>query len=506
MRHVGPLRPAPLPRLALPTVESGRVTWLRHIVIVGGGTAGWMVAAALGRMLGVATTRISLVESSDIATIGVGEATIPPIVAFNRMLGIDEAEFVRETAATAKLGIEFVNWGRLDHRYFHPFDRYGADFGGLPFPHFWLRARRLGLKAPIDAFNVGTLAARAGKCAIPGGKQVGAPPYAYHFDAGLYGDYLRGYAGQKGVVRVEGRVTGVVRTEEGSIEALRLADGRSIEGDFFIDCSGFRALLIEGALDSPFEDWSRWLPVNRAVVAPSRRMPALRPITRSTAREAGWQWRIPLQHRTGNGYVFCDAFLSEAAAMEDLVRDLEGHGADEPRLLRFTTGCRSRQWVGNCVAIGLAAGFLEPLESTSIHLVQAAISKLLAFFPTGANDSVLAGRFNREMGDLFANIRDFLVAHYVLTERNDTEFWRHCRTLPVPDTLAERIASFSARGEVIPAHQDLFRDSSWFAVLHGQGVKPASYHPITEALEAAVLRKTLNSIHRDVAEKVAGLR
>lgn len=485
--------------------EMHAVTRLRHIVIVGGGTAGWMVAAALGRMLGTATTPISLVESDEIAAIGVGEATIPPIVAFNRMLGIDEADFVRETEATSKLGIEFVDWRKPGHRYFHPFDRYGVDIDGLPYTHYWLRARRLGLSAPIDAFSVGTLAARAGKCAIPGEKQRDTPPYAYHFDAGLYARYLRHYAERKGVIRIEGRVTSADQAEDGAVTALRLADGRTIEGDFFIDCSGFRGLLIDDTLKSGFEDWSQWLPVNRAAAVPSRRMAELRPMTRSTAREGGWQWRIPLQHRTGNGYVFCDGFIDETDAVEALVRDLGEHCSEEPRLLRFTAGYRPRQWVGNCVAIGLAAGFLEPLESTSIHLIQAAISKLLAFLPIGERDGVLRNRFNREMGDLFTSVRDFLIAHYRWSEREDTEFWRHCRALPVPETLAEKVASFSQRGEVIPVHQDLFRDASWFAVLHGQGLEPESYHPIADAIGEGELRARLSLIHRRVAGKAEAL-
>jgi len=367
-----------------------------------------------------------------------------------------------------------------------------------------LRGRKLGLTAPIETFSVEALAARAGKFADPANREGAKPAYAYHFDAGLYALYLRRYAEGNGVARVEGRIT-AVGCEGEMIASVRLDDERVIEGDFFVDCSGFRALLIGGALKSGFEDWSRWLPVNRAVAVPSTRLPTLRPMTRSTARAAGWQWRIPLQHRTGNGYVFCDGFLDEAGAIEAIVRDLGELRTGDPRVLRFATGYRRRQWVGNCVAIGLAAGFLEPLESTSIHLIQAAISKLLAFFPTGGGDGVLANRYNREMGDLFLGVRDFLIAHYVRTERDDTEFWRHCRSLPIPDTLAEKLASFSARAEVIPTHQELFRDSSWFAILNGQGVEPTGYHPIADTLSESDLRKKVSAIHRAVASKTAAL-
>ena len=485
--------------------ETPRGDRLRHIVIVGGGTAGWMTAAALARMVGVATTAVTVIESDEIGTVGVGEATIPPILAFNRLLGIDEADFVRETQATFKLGIEFVDWAWLGHSYFHPFGNFGTDIDGMAFTHFWLRARTLGLKAGIEAFSLEAAAARAGTFAKGNAGEAG-PAYAYHFDAGLYARYLRSYAEQRGVTRVEGRIAGrTLAPLNGEITAVQLADGRQIEGDFFIDCSGFRALLIGEALGSRYEDWSRWLPANRAVAMPSARLPALKPYTRSTARDAGWQWRIPLQHRTGNGYVFCDAFLKEQDAIDTLVGDLGTKASADPRTLRFTTGCRPAQWVGNCVAIGLSAGFLEPLESTSIHLIQAAISKLLAFLPTGRLSDFMSARFNREMSALFAGVRDFLVAHYVLTERTDTEFWRHCRSIEIPDTLQEKLELFAVRGEIIPSHQELFRETSWFAVLHGQGHTPNSYHPIADYLNAGELRRRITEMHKAIVGRVTGM-
>lgn len=482
---------------------------VRRIVIVGGGTAGWMAAAALARVLGTHGPSITLIESDAIGTVGVGEATIPPITLFNKLLGIDEDDFIRRTGATFKLGIEFVDWLRVGHRYLHSFGLYGVDMNGIAFTHYLLRVWREGAAFDRDSFNAEAQAAHRGRF---GRTPPGSPPtmprinYAYQFDAALYAAYLRDYAERLGVGRVEGRVVDCERQpEREGIAAIRLDDGRRFEGDLFIDCSGFRGLLIEQTLGAGYDDWSRWLPANRALAVASPRLASLPPYTRATARDAGWQWRIPLQHRTGNGHVFCDAFTSEDAAREMLLEGIEGEPIGEPRLLGFTAGMRRRQWVGNCVSLGLASGFLEPLESTSIHLVQAGLSKLLALFPQAQPDPALVARYNDEMAALYEGVRDFIVAHYVLTEREDTPFWRHCRAMSLPDSLASRLDRFRARGEVGVGGMELFRETNWFAILHGQGLTPADYHPVADAMDPALLRQRLDQIRAGVARRVEGL-
>jgi len=480
---------------------------IRRIVIVGGGTAGWMVAAALAKVVGTRTHSITLVESDQIGTVGVGEATIPPIALFNKLLGIDEDTFVRETGGTFKLGIEFVDWLRLGHRYMHSFGLFGVDMNGIPFTHYWLRSMRNGAATDKDLFNAEAEAARQGRFArTPPGAPATMPRinYAFQFDAGRYAAFLRSHAEERGVERVEGRVAQVGRdSASGVLTDLLLDDGRTLGADFFVDCSGFGGLLIEKTLGAGYQDWSRWLPANRAVAVPCARSGTLLPYTRATAREGGWQWRIPLQHRTGNGYVFSDGFVSETAATDALMGRLDGEPLADPRVLKFVTGCRQRSWIGNCVAVGLSSGFLEPLESTSIHLIQAAISKLLAFFPQRRIEPAIAERFNREMTLLYETTRDFLVAHYKLTERDDTEFWRYCRTMDVPDTLRAKLDLFRSRGEVMPAGHELFREGNWFAVLYGQGLEPDGYHPIADALAADELGRRLDQIRAGVGARVA---
>ena len=477
---------------------------IRRIVICGGGSAGWMTAAALAKMLGDHGPRIVLVESDEIGTVGVGEATIPPIVQFNAMLGIDESEFVRETQATFKLGIEFVDWHRLGARYMHPFGQFGADMNETSFVHFWLRAVSLGLSPDLAPFSVETKAAqqqlfspRAGN--RPDGAKIF---YAYQFDASAYAAFLRRFAERLGVERIEGRIDRVdVNREDGFIDSVVLADGRTIEGDLFIDCSGFRALLIGEAMGEPYEDWSRLLPANRAIAVPSKRVSDPLPYTRSTAREAGWQWHIPLQHRTGNGYVFCDAFLSEDEATRLLLERLEGDPLADPRVLRFTTG-RRRGWVRNCVSIGLSSGFLEPLESTSIHLIQVAINSLLTLFPDRSCKASLGDRHNRKMDDLTVGIRDFIMAHYCITERDDTEFWRHCRSMELPDSLREKIELFRSRGEVLASSSDLFKEVNWTALFIGQGVHPSAWHPLADAMSERDLRHNMQLISATIAGRL----
>jgi tryptophan halogenase len=474
---------------------------------VGGGTAGWMTAAALARRLG-GSVRITLVESEAIGTVGVGEATIPPIVQFNRFIGIDEDAFIRETQATFKLGIEFVDWVRPGHRYIHPFGLFGADMNEISFNHFWLRWMLAGGDPDPTLFNTEARAAFAGRFARTAGAGGKGPKlsYAFQFDAGLYAAFLRRFSEALGVVRIEGRVLSAeLRGEDGFIEAVTLEDGRQIAGDLFLDCSGFRGLLIEEVLHAGYEEWSHWLPANRAAAVPCERIGPPEPYTRATAREAGWQWRIPLQHRTGNGYVFSDAYLSEDRAIELLLSRLDGKPQADPRILRFTTGRRGASWVKNCVAIGLSSGFLEPLESTSIHLIHAAIVKLLAFFPDRNFDPALAARFNGEMAPLIEGIRDFLIAHYKCIEREDTDFWRYCRHMDVPDSLAAKIALFRSRGEVLSTADDLFKEVNWFAILYGQGVQPQGYHPLADALSEAELAGALDQIRAIIRQRVESL-
>ena len=420
---------------------------LRSILIAGGGTAGWMAAAALSTALKPRQCRIVLVESDEIGTVGVGEATIPPIQLFNKLLGVDECEFVRETQGTFKLGIEFVGWLREGERYFHPFGRYGDDFGLTPFHQQWLRARALGSVTPLDAWSLNHQAAYRGRFEIPtpqSGRVFSTFSWAYHFDASLYARYLRGLAESRGVARVEGKIAEVVlRPEDGFVERLTLADGRSLDADLFIDCTGFRGLITE-ALDTGYEDWTRWLPCDRALAVPCARVADPEPFTRSTARPAGWQWRIPLQHRIGNGQVYCSAAISDDAVHASLMANLDGAPEAEPRQLRFTTGRRRKAWNRNCIALGLASGFLEPLESTSIHLIQTGISRLLSWFPDRNFDPLLAAEYNRLVDAEMESIRDFLVLHYRANQR-DEPFWRRCHAMAIPDTLAAKARRYRRR-------------------------------------------------------------
>jgi len=453
---------------------------IRQIVIVGGGTAGWMTAAALANAL-QRDCQITLIESAEIGTVGVGEATIPPIRLFNRSLGIDEHDFVRFTQGTFKLGIQFVNWGAVGDRYFHPFGSYGRPFDLVSFHHFWLQAYQQGQTHSLDPYCMAWAAASQHKFAPPVGDArhlLSTYEYAYHFDAGLYAAYLRQYAERKGVRRLEGKVCAVSQDEtSGFIQAVQLEDGQRIAGQLFIDCSGFRGLLIEETLKTGYQDWSHWLPCDRAWAVPTARpaqADALAPYTRSTAHAAGWQWRIPLQHRTGNGHVFSSAFMPEAEACDVLLNHLDNVPGAEPRLLKFVTGRRNLCWHKNVIAIGLASGFLEPLESTSIHLIQAGIAKLLALFPDQSFNPLLSQEYNRVASKEMENIRDFLILHYHQTERTDSEFWRYCSAMTVPDSLAYKIAHFRQSGRLIAGEMDLFGQASWLAVHLGQRNFPQS--------------------------------
>ncbi len=476
---------------------------IRSIVIVGGGTAGWMAAATLSRFLKNNYCPVRLIESEEIGTVGVGEATIPQINTFNRMLGLDENDFVRKTQATFKLGIKFVDWTRLGHSYFHPFGPYGIDMEGVSFHSYWLKLRSLGEPTDLGDFSLQDVAGRRGKFMRPvnaGNSPLSKIAYAFHFDAALYARYLREYATSRGVQRSEGKIVDVkLRGEDGFIEAVVLESGERVEADFFIDCSGFRGLLIEQALRTGYEDWTHWLPCNRAVAVPCESGGEFSPYTRSTARKAGWQWRIPLQHRIGNGYVFSSEHISEDEATTTLLANLDGAPRAAPRLLKFVTGRRRKFWNRNCLALGLASGFLEPLESTSIHLVQSGIANFMTLFPNRDFSQVEIDQYNRVTSWEFDRIRDFLVLHYNATERNDSSFWNYCRTMSVPEELQQKLDLFRAHGRIFRENNELFTETSWFAVMVGQNVVPRSHDPLVDVLGDDEVRARLASIKATIS-------
>jgi tryptophan halogenase len=460
---------------------------IQNIVIVGGGTAGWMAAAAMSRFMNNGVTRVTLIESEEIGTVGVGEATIPPILTFNRMLGIDENEFLRATQGTIKLGIEFVNWGAIGDRYFHPFGAHGEDLSGVHFHQLYLRERKRRTMQDISAWSISAVAASMNRFARPpagAGFPLRDMYYAFQFDASLYAKYLRAYAERGRVQRIEGKVVDTrLRAADGFVEAVTLDSGQEVGGDLFIDCSGFRGLLIEGALETGYEDWTQWLPADRAIAVPSALARAPEPITRATAHASGWQWRIPLQHRMGNGIVYSSQFLDDDDAERLLLDNLEAAPLADPRRLRFTTGRRKQSWNKNVIAMGLSSGFVEPLESTSIHLIQAAIAKLIALFPDKRFNPVERDTFNDQMRDLYEDVRDFIVLHYKATNRTDSDFWNHCRTMAIPDSLQRKIDLFRAKGRVFREGFDLFGTTSWVAVMLGQHIIPEDYEPAVDALD-----------------------
>jgi tryptophan halogenase len=478
----------------------------RRIVIVGGGTAGWMTAAAFARFL-IPGVEVTLVESDEIGTVGVGEATIPAIRNFNNALGIDEAAFIKATGGTFKLGITFEGWGRPDQSYMHAFGVVGRGLGLLPFHHYWLRARAQGIAKALGDYALNRVVAsgnrfahveRAADSALP------PMPYAFHFDAGLYARFLRNFAEKRGVVRREGKIRRVERNpERGDIAAVALADDTRIEGDLFVDCSGFRGLLIEQELEAGFEDWSHWLPCDRAIAVPSASVAPLTPYTRSIARKAGWQWRIPLQHRTGNGHVFCSRHIGEDEACAILLANLDDEALAEPRTIRFTTGKRKRAFVRNVVAIGLSSGFIEPLESTSIHLIQTAVNRLLDLLPGGDIGDVHRDEYNRRTDFEMERIRDFIILHYHANQRTGEAMWDEVRNMPIPDTLEQKIELFRASGAIFRDGEELFDIPGWVQVLVGQNVMPEFWHPIADQVADERLRQFIESLERAYVQDAA---
>ncbi len=457
---------------------------IKKILIVGGGTAGWMAAVTISKFIPKENCEILLIESDQQPTVGVGEATIPQIQVFNKTIGLDENEFIRRTQGTFKLGIEFVNWGNVGDSYIHAFGDVGRNMHSLPFYHYWWKMRQKNQAEDLGAYALNCVASRQARfmrSVNAGDSPLSNIAYAFQFDATLYARFLREKAEMQGVKRRVAHIEGAQQNKEtGFIESVTLEDGESVEADLFIDCSGFRGLLIEETLNTGYEDWSHWLPCDSAWAAPCKKQGPLLPYTRATAHSAGWQWRIPLQHRTGNGHVFSSKFIGENEAKQTLLNHVDGELLAEPRLLTFTAGKRVKTWNKNCVALGLSSGFLEPLESTSIHLVQTAIAKLMSMFPTKDFEQAVIDEFNRQVDFEYSSIRDFIILHYKATQRDDSEFWRYCRNMAIPETLEHKIATFKASGNIHRFNNELFNEISWTEVLHGQGIFPEHYHPLTD--------------------------
>jgi len=501
------------------------MTPLKKVVIVGGGTAGWMAAAMLAKLVrrkgGGPAIDIELVESDEIGTIGVGEATIPAIKRFNHLLELDETDFIRATQATFKLGIEFTDWGHKGNSYIHGFGKIGQDLGWLRMHHYWLKYRGSGKVSDVFAdYSINTAAAYANRFMQARPDMKASPlndiAYAYHFDAGLYALYLRKYSEALGVKRTEGKVVRVnQRATDGFIESVVLESGAEVAGELFIDCSGMRALLIEQTLGCGYEDWSHWLPCDRAVAVPCSfersgepavgKSALLTPYTQSIAHQAGWQWRIPLQHRIGNGHVFSSRFISDDEATAVLMGNLDGEALADPRVIRFRTGKRRKVWDRNVVAVGLSSGFMEPLESTSIQLIQSVVMRLVAYFPDADFAPAQRDSFNATVDEEYRDIRDFLIAHYKLTARDDTPMWRFCRDMEIPQPLADRLALWNVAGRFFKKGEELFADESWIQVLIGQGAIPAGYDPFVDLRAEDEVVRYLNNISGVIGKCLAAM-
>lgn len=480
---------------------------VQNIVIVGGGTAGWMTAAALSTLL-KGKYNIRLVESDEIGIVGVGEATIPMIQRFNKVVGIDENEFLQATQGTFKLGIEFVNWGKLGDRYMHGFGRLGQDLWTVPFEQYWRKMRALGRAQDLEAYSITRMASKANKFMPPSTEVSNSPlndiAYAYHFDASLYAKYLGRLSQERGVVRTEGKIVEVQQREgDGFIEAVVLANGERITGDLFVDCSGIRALLIEQTLKTGYEDWTHWLRCDRALAVPCESAPVLTPYTRSTAHRAGWQWRIPLQHRIGNGHVFCSSAISEDEATATLLANLDGKPLADPRLIKFTTGMRKKAWNRNVVAVGLSSGFLEPLESTSIHLIQAAVSQLVEFFPDKGFSTEDIDEYNRYSRFHYERIRDFIILHYHLNQREDSVFWKECAQMEVPESLKQKMALYRSRGRIVRFDNELFSEVGWLQVMQGQNLPTEGYNPLVDLQSEDSIAEYLESVRAVIGKCVS---
>ena len=477
---------------------------IEHIIIVGGGTAGWMAAAALSRIRAGRPVEITLIESEEIGTVSVGEATIPPFLDFNRLLEIDERDMLSMVQGSFKLGIQFVNWGKIGDSYIHPFGNYGYQVDGISFHHVWHKYQQAGDKRPIQVFNVETMAAHFGRFARTDDYQRDdLPPvnYAYHIDAGRYAKYLRTYAETRGVVRREGKISDVtLDNESGFVSSLTMENGDILKGDLFIDCSGFRGLLIEQALKTGYDDWSNYLPCNRAVALPCLREDGSGPLpyTRATAHSAGWQWQVPLQHRNGNGHVYCNEYMSDDEAHSILVNNIAGKPGAEPNFLRFMTGRRKKFWNKNVVALGLASGFMEPLESTSLHLVNTGINKLIALLSLDGVTQAQEDAFNRLTGKEYARIRDFLILHYNSTTRDDSQFWNYCRNMPVPESLTEKVELFRQNGQIFREDDELFTETSWAAVMMGQGIKMGGHNAMADAVKEPTTRREIDEMEKSI--------
>ncbi len=472
---------------------------VKKVVIVGGGTGGWMAAAAFSKLLGK-SFELTLIESDEISTIGVGEATVPPLILFHRLLDINEQEFMAAVKGTFKLGISFENWRDVNKNYIHSFGVVGKDCWAAGFQHFWFKGLKVGATAEFGEYCLELRAAEESKFAHLPNSTLN---YAYHMDAGLYAKFLRKIAEEYNTRRVEGKVVSVeTHNETGFIESVTLASGEIVEGDLFIDCSGFRALLIEETLHTGFEDWSHWLPCDSAVAVQTESVREAVPYTRSIAHHAGWQWQIPLQHRVGNGLVYCSRYMSDEEAKKTLLESIDGKLISEPKIIKYKAGQRLKYWNKNCIALGLASGFIEPLESTSIHLIQRGITRLLRMFPLDGIKQSEEDEYNSHMKVEVNNIRDFIILHYYLTEREDSRFWRYCKNMPIPESLKHKLTLFKETGNVYVKTEELFREPSWLQVMMGQGLMPDTHHAIVNQLTDADLISFLQSIRGPIQKTI----